>query len=180
MISLFVITDLPLSPRKSPFAQSHALVRQHERTVSSLDHLIGAGEQRTCKRNSSHARSAIINGLPSRTSNSGDCKWGHFCPPSLAIRGFQTSKKELNFKKSKFIGRLTMSSSKLPVWLIAMMMLLSMGFVLYPQGSANAAKYCAQLRGATAEGHPDCSFSTLDKCRARVRHRGGGHCYRSH
>jgi len=73
-----------------------------------------------------------------------------------------------------------MSGSKLPVWLIAMMMLLSMGFVLYPQGSANAAKYCAQLRGATAEGHPDCSFSTLDKCRARVRHRGGGHCYRSH
>jgi len=60
-----------------------------------------------------------------------------------------------------------MSSSKLPVWLIATMMLLSMGFVLYPQGSANAAKYCAQLRGATAEGHPDCSFSTLDKCRAR-------------
>src|SRR5262249_61179779 len=71
-----------------------------------------------------------------------------------------------------------MSSSKLPVWLIATMMLLSMGFVLYPQGSANAAKYCAQLRGATAAGHPDCSFSTLDKCRARVRHRGGGHCYR--
>src|SRR6516225_4098407 len=93
---------------------------------------------------------------------------------------FKLAKKELNFKKSKFIGRLTLSSSKLPVWLIAMMMLLSMGFVLYPQGSANAAKYCAQLRGATAEGHPDCSFSTLDKCRARVRHRGGGHCYRSH
>ena len=40
-----------------------------------------------------------------------------------------------------------MSSSKLPVWLIAMMVLLSMGFVLYPQGSANAAKYCAQLEG---------------------------------
>jgi len=73
-----------------------------------------------------------------------------------------------------------MSSSKLPVWLIATMMLLSMVFVLYPQGSANAATYCAQLRGATAAGHPDCSFSTLDKCRARVRHRGGGHCYRAH
>jgi len=73
-----------------------------------------------------------------------------------------------------------MSSSKLPLWLIATMMVLSMGFVLYPQSSANAAKFCAQLRGATAEGHPDCSFSTLDKCRARVRHRGGGHCYRSH
>ena len=93
---------------------------------------------------------------------------------------FQASKKGAKFQKSKFIGRLTMSSSKLPVWLIATMMLLPMGFVLYPQGSANAAKYCAQLRGATAEGHPDCSFSTLDKCRARVRHRGGGHCYRSH
>jgi hypothetical protein len=31
-----------------------------------------------------------------------------------------------------------------------------------------------------AVGHPDCSFSTLDACRARVRHRGGGHCYRLH
>ena len=62
--------------------------------------------------------------------------------------------------------------------LIAMMMLLSMGFVLCPQDSANAAKFCAQLRGATAAGEPDCSFSTLEACRARVRHRGGGHCYK--
>jgi hypothetical protein len=59
-----------------------------------------------------------------------------------------------------------------------MMMLLSMGFVLAPQDSANAAKFCMQLRGSTAAGHPDCSFSTLDACRARVTHRGGGHCYR--
>ena len=73
-----------------------------------------------------------------------------------------------------------MTSLKFTVCVVATTMLLSMGFVLYPQDSANAAKYCAQLRGATAEGHPDCSFSTLDKCRARVRHRGGGHCYRSH
>src|SRR6516225_183758 len=80
----------------------------------------------------------------------------------------------------RFMGRLTMWTSKSLVWLITTMMLLSMGFVLYPQGSANAATYCAQLRGATAAGHPDCSFSTLDKCRARVRHRGGGHCYKSH
>src|SRR5215472_13157178 len=29
MISFFAITDLPLSPRKSLFAQSHVLVRQH-------------------------------------------------------------------------------------------------------------------------------------------------------
>ena len=60
------------------------------------------------------------------------------------------------------------------------MMLLSMGFVLGPQGSANAATFCAQLRGATAAGRPDCSFSTLEACRARVRHRGGGHCYKLH
>jgi len=62
--------------------------------------------------------------------------------------------------------------------LIATMMLLSTGFTLYPQGPANAAKFCAQLRGAKASGQPDCSFSTLDACRARVKHRGGGHCYK--
>jgi hypothetical protein len=62
--------------------------------------------------------------------------------------------------------------------LIAMMTLLSMGFVLCAQDPANAATFCAQLRGAKAAGQPDCSFSTLDKCRARVRHRGGGHCYK--
>jgi hypothetical protein len=49
------------------------------------------------------------------------------------------------------IGRFDMSISKLA--LIATMMLLSMDFVLYPQGSANAAKFCAQLRGTTAAGH---------------------------
>jgi hypothetical protein len=63
---------------------------------------------------------------------------------------------------------------------IAATMLLSMGFLLYPLGPASAAKYCAQLRGATATGHPDCSFSTLNACRARVRHRGGGHCFKMH
>src|SRR5262249_21857765 len=41
MISLFVITDLPLSP----FAQSHVLVRQHpDATLHSFNHLVGAGE----------------------------------------------------------------------------------------------------------------------------------------
>src|SRR5215468_10388236 len=72
--------------------------------------------------------------------------------------------------RQNLIGRLGMSRSRLA--LIAMM-LLSMGFVLYPQDSANAAKFCMQLRGSTAAGHVDCSFSTLDACRARVRHRGG-------
>jgi len=58
------------------------------------------------------------------------------------------------------------------------MMLFSVGFVLAPQEPANAAKFCAQLRGAKAAGQPDCSFSTLDACRERVKHRGGGHCYK--
>ena len=57
-----------------------------------------------------------------------------------------------------------MSSLKVMVRLIATMMLLSIGFVLYPQGSANAAKYCAELRGATATGHPDCSYTSHAAC----------------
>jgi hypothetical protein len=69
-----------------------------------------------------------------------------------------------------------MSRSKLAFGV--MTLLLSIGFALCPQDSANAAKFCAQLRGATAAGEPDCSFSTLDACRARVRHLGGGHCYK--
>ena len=71
-----------------------------------------------------------------------------------------------------------MLSLKAMVRLIATIMLLSIGFVLYPQGSANAAKYCAELRGATATGHPDCSFSSHKACRAHVRAGGGGHCYK--
>ena len=62
--------------------------------------------------------------------------------------------------------------------LIATMMLLSIGLVFYPQGSANAAKFCAELRGATPTGHPDCSFTSLHACRAQVKAGGGGHCYK--
>ena len=69
-----------------------------------------------------------------------------------------------------------MSRSKLA--LVVAMLLSAMGFVCYPENSANAARFCAQLRGGTAVGHPDCSFSTLDACRAH--NRGGGHCYRLH
>jgi hypothetical protein len=61
---------------------------------------------------------------------------------------------------------------------IATMMLLAMGFVLCPQDTADAAKFCAKLRGSTVAGQPDCSFSTLEACRSRVKHRGGGHCYK--
>ncbi|WP_366113172.1 DUF3551 domain-containing protein [Bradyrhizobium sp.] len=78
-------------------------------------------------------------------------------------------------KGANLIGRPDMPRSILA--LIAMV-LLSISFAAWPQGPANAAKFCMQLRGATAAGQPDCSFSTLDACRARVKHRGGGHCYK--
>jgi len=73
-----------------------------------------------------------------------------------------------------------MSSSKVRVQLVATMMLLSIGFVLYPQGSANAAKhmYCAEPRGSTPTGQADCSYPSLHACRAHVRAAGGGHCHR--
>jgi uncharacterized membrane protein len=73
-----------------------------------------------------------------------------------------------------------MLRSKVTVWLIAAVMLFSTGVVLYSQVSAHAAKFCAQLRGATASGQPDCSFSSLKTCRAHVRIQGGGHCYKLH
>ena len=77
-----------------------------------------------------------------------------------------------------------MSSVRVAVKVTVAIMLLSIGFVLYPQGPADAAKFCAQLQGATATGHPDCSFSSLHACRAHVKMAatsgGGGHCYRLH
>ena len=71
-----------------------------------------------------------------------------------------------------------MSSLKVMIRLAATMTLLSMVFALYPQGSANAARYCAELRGATATGHPDCSYTSHSACRKAVRAGGGGHCYK--
>jgi hypothetical protein len=62
--------------------------------------------------------------------------------------------------------------------LTATVALLATGFVMAVPTPADAAKFCAQLRGAKAAGQPDCSFSTLDACRERVKHRGGGHCYK--
>jgi hypothetical protein len=75
-----------------------------------------------------------------------------------------------------------MSSLKVIFRLVATVMFLSIGFVLYPQGSANAARFCAEPVGATATGHPDCSFPSLHACRAHIRaaagSSGGGHCYK--
>jgi hypothetical protein len=70
-----------------------------------------------------------------------------------------------------------MSGSKATVWLIATTMFLSMGVVLYPQGTANAADtYCAKAVGANAA--PDCSFSNIKDCRASLKAKGGGRCYK--
>jgi hypothetical protein len=59
---------------------------------------------------------------------------------------------------------------------ITLATILGMAAVLYDQGPVNAATFCAQHVGATPER--DCSFSTLKECRASIRAKGGGHCYR--
>lgn len=42
-----------------------------------------------------------------------------------------------------------------------------------------APVYCAQLRGAAGE-KPDCTFKRLGECRASLKAKGGGHCYKLH
>jgi hypothetical protein len=55
--------------------------------------------------------------------------------------------------------------------------------ILCTIGSANAVTYCAhyiggpERLGATAP-RSQCEFATLKDCRASVRERGGGTCYR--
>jgi hypothetical protein len=67
-----------------------------------------------------------------------------------------------------------MSSLKATVHFIATMMLLSIGLVLYPQGSANAARFCVtHIKGAAVSG--PC-FSSHHRCAVHVAHRGGGRC----
>jgi len=49
--------------------------------------------------------------------------------------------------------------------------------------SADAAVYCARFVGGkertTSGVHAHCDFATLAACRAAVRERGGGHCYKA-
>jgi hypothetical protein len=71
-----------------------------------------------------------------------------------------------------------MSRSKFTVWVIAATILFSLGFVLYPQGSANAAGWCVtHLKGATVPG--PC-FSSHHRCAVHIAHRGGGRCELRH
>jgi hypothetical protein len=51
-----------------------------------------------------------------------------------------------------------MSASKATIPLVATMMVLLMGVILYPQGSANAETYCAKPVGAMQ--HPTAHFRT--------------------
>jgi len=55
--------------------------------------------------------------------------------------------------------------------------------ILCTVGSANAVTYCAHYIGGperVAPGSPrsQCDFASLQDCRASVRERGGGTCYR--
>ena len=69
-------------------------------------------------------------------------------------------------------------STKFAVWIVAATILFSLGFVLYPQGSANAAWFCVtHLKGAAVAG--PC-FSSHHRCAAHVAHRGGGRCELRH
>jgi len=49
-------------------------------------------------------------------------------------------------------------------------------------GSGNAATYCAKYVGGperiASGARIQCEFSTLKDCRASVRERGGGSCYK--
>ena len=40
-----------------------------------------------------------------------------------------------------------------------------------------APVYCAQVRSAAGE-KPECTFKTLSECRASLKAKGGGHCYK--
>ena len=48
---------------------------------------------------------------------------------------------------------------------------------------AQAAGYCAKYVGGKERvhsgAHSHCGFATLADCRASVRERGGGHCYKA-
>jgi hypothetical protein len=79
-----------------------------------------------------------------------------------------------------------MSGPKAMIRLLATLMLLSMGVVLYPQGvrsqgpystpATTDTRYCAKPTKETEP--PDCSFSNIKDCRASLKAKGGGRCYK--
>jgi hypothetical protein len=65
---------------------------------------------------------------------------------------------------------------------ITMIIGLSVGTSICTVGSGNAATYCAKYVGSperiASGARSQCEFATLKECRASVRARGGGHCYK--
>lgn len=57
-----------------------------------------------------------------------------------------------------------------------------LSLTLCTAGVANAAKYCAKYVGGEERvgsgARSQCEFATLQECRASVRDRGGGKCYK--
>jgi len=56
-----------------------------------------------------------------------------------------------------------------------------LGLVLCTAGTADAAKYCAKYVGGPERvtgPRSQCEFASLKECRASVRERGGGSCYK--
>lgn len=66
--------------------------------------------------------------------------------------------------------------------ILAIVAIASIGAV-FTAASAEATVYCARFVGGeermTSGVHAHCDFSSLDACRAAIRERGGGHCYRA-
>ena len=58
----------------------------------------------------------------------------------------------------------------------------ALSLILCTAGIANAAKYCAKYVGGEERvgtgARSQCEFSTLEECRASVKERGGGKCYK--
>lgn len=59
---------------------------------------------------------------------------------------------------------------------------LGMGIAIGTMDFANAATYCAKYVGGTERvksgARSQCNFATLKACRASIRNRGGGSCYK--
>jgi hypothetical protein len=62
----------------------------------------------------------------------------------------------------------------------SMTIAMALGIILCSAGFADAATYCASFVGGKEKSgtRSKCVFASLDACRAHVRHRGGGHCYK--
>ena len=96
----------------------------------------------------------------------------------------RTGVKVLRYSSSPVIS--DPRGSKAMIRLLVTLMFLSMGMVLYPQDvrsqtrpySTPAApdRYCAKPTKETEP--PDCSFANMKDCRASLKAKGGGRCYK--